>query len=161
MPNIPKPDLERGNYLVYTNEPDTVVDSPGSGGGGSGESYDVDFIVTLTAGTLADYATIPFFTIDGEEITGFEDLTEPDRQSIYKKTVTVKPGSVVEPNYEITGYVLDNFSGCYGVQIMGSVNIDDFLPAWAVIADKKIAELYAAYVPSDDLFIESDYSPQI
>lgn len=33
--NKTKPELEAGNYLVYTDEPGTVV-SPGSGGGGGG-----------------------------------------------------------------------------------------------------------------------------
>lgn len=41
MPNIPKPDLERGNYLVYTDEPDTVYDNAGGGGGGA--AFDLDY----------------------------------------------------------------------------------------------------------------------
>ena len=159
MPNIPKPDLERGNYLCYTDEPDTIVDN--SGGGGGGEPYEMNFVVILTSGYLSDYATIPFFTIDGEEITGFEDLTEPDNPSVYRKTVMVTPGSIVNANEEITGYDINDFSGCYGVQIMGNLNYDDFPPAFAVIADKKIAETYAEYVDMDELLILSKYSPTI
>ena len=33
MTNVPKPDLERGAYIVYTDEPGEVL-SPGSAGGG-------------------------------------------------------------------------------------------------------------------------------
>lgn len=163
MPNIPKPELERGNYICYADEPDTIFDNAGGGGGGGGDdgSYEMDFIVTLSAGTFSDYATIPFFKIDGEEITGFEDVTEPDEQSVYKKTVTVKPGSVIEYNDDITGHSLAGFTGCYGVQIMGTIAYDDFPPAWAVIADKKIAELYAAYMYMDELSIKSEYSPNL
>lgn len=43
MANIPKPDLERGNYLVYTDEPDTVIDSTGGGGGGGGVYFDAEY----------------------------------------------------------------------------------------------------------------------
>ena len=43
--NKTKPELEAGNYLVYTDEPGTVV-SPGSGGGGGG--------FTVFNGVLAD-----------------------------------------------------------------------------------------------------------
>ena len=32
MPNIPKPELEQGCYIAYSNEPDTVVDNAGGGG---------------------------------------------------------------------------------------------------------------------------------
>lgn len=31
MPNVPKPDLERGNYIAYTDESNTIVDNAGGG----------------------------------------------------------------------------------------------------------------------------------
>lgn len=47
MATIPKPELERGNYICYADEPGAIV-SPGSGGGGGGgvavfeANYDVE-----------------------------------------------------------------------------------------------------------------------
>ena len=41
--NKTKPELERGNYLVYTDEPDTVYDSPGGGGGGGVSPFEISF----------------------------------------------------------------------------------------------------------------------
>lgn len=34
MTNVPKPNLEQGNYICYADEPDTIVDNSGGGGGG-------------------------------------------------------------------------------------------------------------------------------
>ena len=34
MTNIPKPELEQGCYIAYTDEPNTVVSGSGGGGGG-------------------------------------------------------------------------------------------------------------------------------
>lgn len=36
MSNIPKPELERGNFIAYADEPNTIVDNSGGGGGGGG-----------------------------------------------------------------------------------------------------------------------------
>jgi len=36
MTNIPKPELERGNYICYADEPNTIVDNAGGGGGDEG-----------------------------------------------------------------------------------------------------------------------------
>lgn len=43
MTNVPKPDLERGAYIVYTDEPGEVI-SPGSTGGGGAVFLDADFV---------------------------------------------------------------------------------------------------------------------
>ena len=47
MPNITKPELERGNFIAYSDEPNTIVDNAGGGGGGGEDlilelSYDAD-----------------------------------------------------------------------------------------------------------------------
>lgn len=34
--NKTKPELERGNFIAYADEPNTIVDSAGGGGGGGG-----------------------------------------------------------------------------------------------------------------------------
>lgn len=41
MTNVPKPDLERGAYIVYTDEPGEIL-SPGSTGGGGAAFYEVE-----------------------------------------------------------------------------------------------------------------------
>ena len=43
MTNVPKPDLERGAYIVYTDEPGEVL-SPGSAGGGGAVFLEADFV---------------------------------------------------------------------------------------------------------------------
>ena len=65
MPNIPKPELERGNficyankpgvvvgegdgdYIAYANEPGTIADGGGGGGGGGGD-FNVGELVAYT-----------------------------------------------------------------------------------------------------------------
>ena len=36
MANMPKPELEQGNYIAYADEPGTVISGSGGGGGGGG-----------------------------------------------------------------------------------------------------------------------------
>lgn len=42
MSNIPKPELERGNFIAYTDEPNTIVS--GSGGGGGAVFLEADYV---------------------------------------------------------------------------------------------------------------------
>lgn len=41
MAIMPKPELERGNYIAYSDEPNTVVSGSGGGGGGGGDGVAV------------------------------------------------------------------------------------------------------------------------
>ena len=52
MTNVPKHDLERGAYIVYTDEPGEVL-SPGSTGGGGVAFYEVEMNADTGAMTLS------------------------------------------------------------------------------------------------------------
>lgn len=128
--NKTKPELEAGNYIAYTDEPDTIV----SAGGGGGESYDVKLISVLTSGQVSEYTTFAFFSINGEPVTGFAEKVEPDNPYWYEKTVTVSQGDIFALG-EIEGYIVDNLEGAYTLPIpSGEVN---------TFPSKKVAEYFA------------------
>lgn len=70
-----KPELEEDNFIVYTNEPDTVVDSADIGGGGQFEPYDLKIAFTAAEGA-AEVTTPEDFNgavkVNGVGVTRFE-----------------------------------------------------------------------------------------
>lgn len=103
----PKPELEEGNYIAYTNEPDTVVDSAGSGGGGEGggqfEPYNLKIAFTAVQGA-AEVTTPEDFngivTVNGVGVTGFEIETLGDIKAAVA-TVSVNPLDFISIDDEV------------------------------------------------------------
>lgn len=154
MPNIPKPELERGNYLVYTNEPDTVIDSAGGGGGGGGDeaAYDVTFVV-FPDEEIIEYQTTPFFKIDGVEISGFENMSL-DEQFIYTKTYSVKSGSLITTT-NVTGFSpFGDLYGCFECKLVGSADMNDATPL-AITLPESLAAYFA-----DNYSIDENIPPE-
>lgn len=52
MTNVPKPELDRGSYIVYTDEPGEIM-PPGSTGGGGIAFYEVEMNADTGAMTLS------------------------------------------------------------------------------------------------------------
>lgn len=80
----PKPELEEGNYIAYTNEPDTVVDA-GSGGGGGGEGAGgntgkCSFTIVVDSKTVDPTVFDNLIKLNGELLSGFENRTSPDHE---------------------------------------------------------------------------------
>ena len=109
MPNIPKPELERGNYICYAYEPNTIVDNSGGGGdegggdeGGGDEGGGVAFdeyqiAVQLYCGAESSFEDIePFKDVcilyNGEPLTGFTMNTDV---GAFEKILTVKALDVI------------------------------------------------------------------
>ena len=96
MPNIPKPELERGNYICYAGEPDTIVDNSGGGGDeGGGDEYQI--AVQLYCGAESSFEDIePFKDVcilyNGEPLTGFTMNTDV---GAFEKILTVKALDVI------------------------------------------------------------------
>lgn len=116
MTNIPKPDLERGNFIAYADEPGTIVDNAGGGGGGGGgaafEEYQI--AVHLYCGLDSSFEDIePFkdecILYNGEPITGFTMNTDV---GAFEKILNVKSLDV------ITGLP-------FGVPGLGAVTLSD------------------------------------
>lgn len=151
MPNIPKPELEAGNYIAYADEPNTIVSGSGGGGGG-GESYDVMLVAALTTGNVSEYATFPFFSVNGEPVTGFTEESEPDRPYRYTKTVTVSQDDIFACG-KIEGYTIDDMAGTFTWPIPTDQEFCAF-------PSKKIAEYYVQVngieVPTVKVTYESD-----
>lgn len=147
MPNIPKPDLERGNYLCYTDEPNTIVDNSGGG-----ESYEVMLVTELTSGNVSEYASFPFFSVNGEPVTGFAEEVEPDQPYRYAKTVTVSQDDIFAFG-EIEGYIVDDMAGTFTCPIPTDQEFCAF-------PSKKIADYYAQVnsmeIPTVKVTYESD-----
>lgn len=59
MPNIPKPELERGNYITYSDEPGTIYEPDSGDGGGEGGSL-ACFELEYDSSQLVPY--VPTFT---------------------------------------------------------------------------------------------------
>lgn len=103
MSNIPKPDLEHGNYICYADEPDTIVDNSGGGGGG-GTVYlqaDLDeggvlpvpqFSFNQVKNALSDGKFAVIKSSDGRDTTDF----------LYIEALTEFPGDdETDPDYEV------------------------------------------------------------
>lgn len=95
MPNIPKPELERGNFICYADKPDTIVDNSGGGGGdeGGGVAFDeYQIAVHLYCGEDESFEDIePFkdkcIKYNGEYLTGF---TMNSDVGAFEKIINVK-----------------------------------------------------------------------
>ena len=111
-----KPELEEGNFIVYTNEPDTVVDSADIGGGGSGasdvfEEYPFRVVFAPFEGITISESDLPYFeeglTVNGEYIAPKYDDED---------------GTIV---YEFTAKALDLID-ITGVGLRNNWSVDDF-----------------------------------
>ena len=104
MTNVPKPDLERGAYIVYTDEPGEVL-SPGSAGGGGAVYLELDFDSSQTP------PYIPKFT--------YNDVMDNllAGKFVYTRSVFSASGNnVVEVSPVQTAY--DNGEDAYNVSTM-------------------------------------------
>jgi len=60
MASIPKPELERGNYICYADEPNTIVDNAGGGGEGGGGGGGGVVFLPATYNAETDLVTVDF-----------------------------------------------------------------------------------------------------
>lgn len=127
----PKPELEEGNYIAYTDEPDTVVDAGSGGGGGEGGAGDF----------FSEYpATVVFAPGEGASISEASLPNFAEGLSVNGKYVTPRyvgedgenPPHIV---YEFTAKALDLIDAMGG-QLKNDWYVDDtidqsvgFIPA--------------------------------
>lgn len=109
-----KPELEEGNFIVYTNEPDTFVDSAdiGGGGGEGGEEYAVKIVFKNLNGavTLSDFDKPPV-TVNGVSIELVEEGAEGN--TAVAANFNASAFNVVEllvDSQTITSWVMTNHS---------------------------------------------------
>ena len=129
MPNIPKPELERGNYICYADEPNIIVDNTGGGGGGGGgdegggggaafDEYQI--AVHLYCGMESSFEDIePFKDVcilyNGEPLTGFTMNTDV---GAFEKILTVKALDVITgisnnvPGLGVVDLTDDDYTWC-------------------------------------------------
>lgn len=123
MAIMPKPELEQGNYLVYTDEPDTVYDNAGGGGGGGAAFDEYQIAVHLYCGDDSSFEDIePFkdecILYNGEPLTGF---TMNSDVGAFEKLLNVKALDV------ITGL-------SFGVPGLGEVALSEDNYDWCLAA---------------------------
>ena len=90
-----KSELEEGNYIVYTDEPDTIVDA-GSGGGG-GNLGKCTFTIIIDSVDLAPTSFDNKIKLNDELLSGFESRSVPGAEgSVSMLDVTADAFSLLE-----------------------------------------------------------------
>ena len=147
MAYMTKPELEEGNYIAYTDEPDTVVDagSGGGGGGGTGEPYTMQLGI-LSNAEIPNFASYPFYEMNGNAITGFA-LEPAESGYSYVKEVKVNGGELIAPNIP-SNYRTISTTGCFVSITYGQEDITD-APALMLVPNSYCAETIKADLQSD------------
>lgn len=139
----PKPELEEGSYIAYTNEPDTVMDAGSGGGGGEGEAYNIEIIFSTAPGGSSETINPGDFDgavkINGVEVTGFK-LIEPTITPAAGVTVSVKPFDSI--------FIDEDILSSHQYEITSSSFPDGYIPAFS-LEEPLPYRFYAGASPSD------------